>query len=338
MGSIDSDYNVEAEFRYWASSRIPESSEALDILSGPHAEIQPYSTEVQNIRTSSEAGFNLADHAFQVIKHSSKFLPPAQQSDLDFSDTEQVGLKYWPELCNMIQQELGARLCVAFNSAVRESAGSNKPYQLVHSDISPEGARNFLRSIGPSFFEDVGCSETVAAAANQKAFLNLCNEILQAEKQAISDSNCALSDWHGSNYNGPRWALFSIWRPLETVKQDPLGLMDASSIFTVPSSYSEKHKSYVSMSFMVNDKDGKENYTASNIMPLAPQGKKHQWYWISNQEPDEVYAIKLFDSEAWKTDSRVMPCCPHSAFALPATQTESLPPRRSIETRCFVVW
>jgi hypothetical protein len=75
----------------------------------------------------------------------------------------------------------------------------------------------------------------------------------------------------------------------------------------------------------------------TNIMPLFPTDREdHEWLYVKEQQPNEVNFLKLFDSEAWKTGSNVMPCGAHSAFKLPGQ--DSKPPRRSIETRVIVIW
>jgi hypothetical protein len=78
-----------------------------------------------------------------------------------------------------------------------------------------------------------------------------------------------------------------------------------------------------------------EHYT--NTMPLPPKDKEdHDWMYVSNQQPNEVNFLKLFDSEAWKASSEVMPYGAHSAFVLPGQGTK--PPRKSIEVRVIVIW
>ena len=346
---MDTTHGVEAEFRYWTHSEPPPFSQAANLVNGTHPGMQTYTTEVHDTRTSSER-FNLLDHGFQILKHDSPLLQP-NGVKFDFRDQEQVRTRYWPELRDLIVSELGARVCVALESMVRESTSephvyaqgkvprlqTSKPFHIVHNDYSPVGSRNLLRAVTPSFYQDNGCAHTVTAA-EQKTFYDLRQEILEAEERAIQDAGCTShTEWDGANYNGLHWAHFSIWRPLEPVKQDPLALLDPSSLFTVPSTYKEKGESYVSIPFPHNGRRGLHDYIGANMMPLFPRaGQKHRWYWTSDQQPDEVYAIKLFDSEAWKEGSRVMPCSAHSAFEIPGTA--HLPPRKSIETRCLVVW
>jgi hypothetical protein len=50
------------------------------------------------------------------------------------------------------------------------------------------------------------------------------------------------------------------------------------------------------------DREGymKEYYSENPILrpPIAGQEEKHNWCYLSEQKPEEVYAIKLYDGEA----------------------------------------
>lgn len=75
------------------------------------------------------------------------------------------------------------------------------PARAVHIDFSPKGAGKMLRHLR----EDI---------------LNETGDIIDAED--------ILEE--GEMYDGRRYALYSIWRPLRTVKRDPIAVCDASSI------------------------------------------------------------------------------------------------------------
>jgi hypothetical protein len=72
-------------------------------------------------------------------------------------------------------------------------------------DYAPNGARTHIRKYHTRVAE-------------------LTSKIIEAEDRLIAKgiSLAELKD----HYNGPRWAMFSVWRPLKTVKRDPLALSD----------------------------------------------------------------------------------------------------------------
>ena len=349
----------EASFTYWSGDQAPDPFEVMDIINGSHPKVQRHAGIVQDIRDPAQS-MNLDDHALQVIEHRSALLPPFHE-DFDFENAQAVRDEYWPELRSVLRSELGVRSVVFTESVTRTSNEAphkdyrdkdgrvkvingvrrpptiGQPFHVVHNDFSPVGSRNALRAVRQSFFEDNGCAESVAMQ-DQRGFFELREEVIAAEQEAIEKSGAeSHKDWDGTDYKGPRWAHFSIWRPLDVVHKDPLGLLDPACIFSRPSTYEDKLAAYHSILFPHKDRRGMDDYVGANIMPRPPKhGEQHRWFYIKEQRPDEILAIKLFDSEAWKKGSRVMPCAAHSAFELP-DQT-GLPPRRSIETRGFVIW
>ncbi|KAG0145736.1 hypothetical protein CROQUDRAFT_704905 [Cronartium quercuum f. sp. fusiforme G11] len=72
----------------------------------------------------------------------------------------------------------------------------NSPIDLVHSDVSPEGAKAFVEAFTQSFFYKT---------KEERKFINLIKE-------------------------GKRYVFINIWMPLETVERDPLALCSTSSV------------------------------------------------------------------------------------------------------------
>ncbi|CAF9929037.1 MAG: hypothetical protein HETSPECPRED_007267 [Heterodermia speciosa] len=110
-----------------------------------------------------------------------------------------------------------------------------------------------------------------------------------------------------------RYQIINVWRPIKTIRKDPLGVADATS---VPDS------DLVPVQLVYPDRVG-ETYT---VRP----NPDHRWFYLSEQTPREVLLIKCFDS---KVDGRARRV-PHSAFVDEANEGES--PRESIEVRALV--
>lgn len=75
------------------------------------------------------------------------------------------------------------------------------PARAVHIDYSPAGAGKVLRNLRHDITQAVG-------------------DIIEAEDGMKE----------GDDYEGRRYALYSIWRPLKTVKRDPIAVCDGRSI------------------------------------------------------------------------------------------------------------
>ena len=138
-------------------------------------------------------------------------------------------------------------------------------------------------------------------------FFKLRDKIVAAEEEGMKQEGVRDQwKWSGKNYNGPRWAMLSVWRPLETVHRDPLAVMDPKSLFK-----NEGKRPYVPFERIYKDRPGfEEGYRSQNLMPIAPEEDNgYKWYYISEQRPEEVYTLKLFDSEAHKEDSKGCRVC-----------------------------
>lgn len=346
--TLRNDQTVHAAFNYWGQTSLPELSDLFPIFSGASPKLKIVTCAVTDIRALGLSTFNLSDHAFQILQHSSSLLLPQSKSVPDFHDESMVKTRYWPEIISLVKFELGVRSAAAINTTVRDvsevqerSSGNPRanpkqsfnPFTFVHGDYTPAGGRGHMRAMLPSFFEDNG-NAVGTTADEQEEFLRLREEILAAEQEAMDEEGVSDPwEWSGAKYNGPRWAMLSVWRPLETVYRDPLAIMDPKSLF-------ESDKPYVPFKRAYKDRPGFEKeYFSENLLPVAPDqesGKVHKWYWISEQTPEEVYALKLFDSEAHKKGSHVAPCAAHSAFRLPGQEDQKV--RKSVEIRVMVIW
>ncbi|KAK4939204.1 hypothetical protein LTR10_020503 [Elasticomyces elasticus] len=344
---LKNDKSFHAAFNYWGKTSSPEIAELHPMFSGTSPNLKTVECTVTDIRAHGPSTFNLSDHAFQILQHSSSLLPPQSKSIPDFHDDSIMKSTYWPEIISLLKSQLGLRSAAAINTTVRdvseikkEMSSSNPrgdpkqkffPFTFVHGDYTPPGGRGHMRAMLPTFFEDNG-NAIGTTPEDQDEFQRLREEILAAEQEAMKEEG--VSDpwqWSGKNYNGPRWGMLSVWRPLEIVHRDPLAVMDPKSLFE------GVEKPYVALKRPYKDRPGFEKeYFSENLLPVAPEGTEHRWYWISEQTPEEVYALKLFDSEAHKQGSRVAPCAAHSAFRLPGQENQEA--RKSAEIRVMVIW
>ncbi|KIY00950.1 uncharacterized protein Z520_03616 [Fonsecaea multimorphosa CBS 102226] len=348
---------LTASFNYWGSTSAPQESEIQLIFTGSSTELQRVQCPVSDMRAAGLSTFNLSTHGFQVLRHSSNLLPPQRASVPDFHDTDLVNGSYWPELASMLKTQLGVRCAAAINTTVRDMAqkapdNNNKtddgsfdpknprpakrslqPFFIVHGDYTAAGARAQMRAVAPTFFAD-NHNETGTTEAERDAFFNLRAEIIAAEDAAMQREGVTDHwEWSGNNYNGPRWSMLSVWRALEPVRRDPLAVLDPRSLQP-----GDVETPYVALQRVYKARPGFEpEFRSENMIAVAPEdGCSHQWYYISEQQPDEVYALKLFDSEAHRSRSRVAPWVAHSAFALPGQEDQPL--RRSVEVRMLVIW
>lgn len=110
-----------------------------------------------------------------------------------------------------------------------------------------------------------------------------------------------------------RYQIINVWRPIKTIRKDPLGVADATSV---------PEEDLVPVQLIYPDRVG-ETFT------VRPRDS-HRWYYLREQTPGEVILIKCFDS---KVDGRARRA-PHSAFVDPGAEGEKA--RESLEVRALV--
>ncbi|KAL2048025.1 hypothetical protein ABVK25_011121 [Lepraria finkii] len=110
-----------------------------------------------------------------------------------------------------------------------------------------------------------------------------------------------------------RYQIINVWRPIKTIRKDPLGVADATSV---------PEDDLLPVQLIYPDRVGETFTVRPNL--------RHRWFYLREQTPREVMLIKCFDS---KLDGRARRA-PHSAFVDQGAEAES--PRESIEVRALV--
>ena len=112
-----------------------------------------------------------------------------------------------------------------------------------------------------------------------------------------------------------RMVLMNFWRPITTVYRTPLALCDASSVSPDD----------------MNDSEIRGGLDDPNRAPLygynLSYNPAHRWYYVPRMRPDEMFAFKLYDSDASRPQ-----WVGHTAFSDPESPTDA-PPRQSMEVR-----
>jgi hypothetical protein len=353
-GQISQTSTLKAIFNYWTLKEPPkDTSELQQIFHGHSSNLQPTKCTVTDVRSlpSSLSTFTLSTHGFHILHHTSSLIPPQSTTLPPLHDESFTKSQYWPELAQMLKSQLSVRSAIALNTTIRDvkesqpgeidpknprarAKNSFQPFFVVHGDYTAPGARSFLRAmLEPEFFERVGSLDSTTASERAE-FFQLRREIIEKEESAIREEGVSDQwEWSGKNYRGPRWGILSVWRALETVQADPLGVMDARSFLRA-----DVEKSYVAMQREYANRPGFiPSFRSENVIARPPvAGKEHKWYYISQQRPEEVYALKLFDSAAVVEGSEDAMMVAHSAFRLPGQEDGAM--RRSCEVRFLVIW
>ncbi|KAI8315192.1 Gibberellin cluster GA4 desaturase [Colletotrichum sp. SAR11_240] len=367
---------VLGSFSYYDSSGIPALDD-LTIIEGTSPDNKTYKVPVTDLRSlpSPLSGYTHEKNGFQIVRQP---LPISPSSALVHNHKYMTN-KYYPAMTELLRKTLGARCVVVRKHSIRDmpswseigmnpeigfSIESLAPFNIAHADHTPAGARAHFRAIKESnwFSENDTADEECTSPKERTEFFRLRREIIEAEDRAIAEAGLDPEvqgettlpkgghwDWDGANYEGPRYAFFSVWRPFETVHRDPLAVMDMSLPVSKDVEFAPLTRTYrkrpgcvpfyYSQNAMVRPLDGGRRDSGFQDGEKG-EAREHAWCYLSGQSPEEVYLIKFYDSEALvrkeKGEDEIALLCPHSAFYMSGTEKE--PVRRSCELRVWCIW
>jgi len=351
------DSTVHAKIRYIPSGHTPEPSphnfhlpaiaEFGDVRRLPLRDMRPLPT-AEELPKAPKGTAQLSTHGFTAIRYpTSMHLSPYSPSS--WKNAKLLEELYVPETEEMVKKVTGAKTVVtealllrsaiwSEEDALATHAGHGKqktqqeieketeemnmhfpqfigfspvtggasPAPKVHLDYAPNGAREHIRKYHPK----------LTAASS---------DIIAAEERLLAANKSLRYDYAASG-EGPRWALYSIWRPIKPVKRDPLALGDARSF---------AEEDYIPIDVKAPNL-GVPGTNTHNVESYLGRGSQsHEWYWVSNQKPEEVLVINLFDSDKEK-ETVAAGGTLHSSVELDNTEIEEA--RESLELRCLAIW
>ncbi|KAM5436374.1 hypothetical protein MferCBS31731_005865 [Microsporum ferrugineum] len=346
---------------------LPSLSEFGDVLTLPLTDLRP------SLDLGDESPYKLSVHGFTARRHLSA-LHVAPYGRASWNDEQLLREIYFPEVQALVQRVTGCKKVVISAAVIRsgvykesdpasapQTAGNGEnsdkaipalfppifgnsttdgicPAPKVHLDLSPRGARYHIRK----YHLEVACA---------------AEQVIEAENRRLESGVQwdDLKDYYGEI---PRFALFSIWRPLKTVCRDPLALSSCASFPEsdyAPASQLEPmdhripaHLSRIVDSVFYEDKGMYQSQSYLAYGPRDKEQKAHDWHFISEQQPSEVLMIQLFDNEMEaharapqegvdKMSDLGVGGAIHSAVELDDQDVEA-EPRESIEVRCAAFW
>ena len=130
---------------------------------------------------------------------------------------------------------------------------------------------------------------------------------------------------HCPELAGRTFGIFNVWKPLKTVRRDPLALCDARTL---------KDEDLQAGKVTVPGVGEIENFS------VRPPGKgregEHAWRYLRGMEADEVYVFRIYDGRVDVGEDKRSHGVAHTSFVDPGTEDEEA--RESVEVRSFCVF
>ncbi|KAF7193060.1 Gibberellin cluster GA4 desaturase [Pseudocercospora fuligena] len=304
----------------------------------------------------------LKSHGFGIVHHTSNFLSRLNQDSEETIPEEALATEYYPEIEELVLQTTGAKKIFILASALRQgksipteyisptglgkvsdatsATGKHKlssqkklalaaPVRKPHMDFTPLGARQEIRSKSQEIFD----------AARESGVIEYEDQICEASKleAATKDADDRIRRQYNTNGKlGPRYAAYSIWRPLKPVQRDPLTLSPRPQ-----EDKSEPGPDGVYWPYENRIPGYKGDYLKEYAMlgtktREQQEGDQMKWYYVPKQRPEEVLFIKLFDSASLGEGSEHASAPWHASPEIGSVEGEE--PRESIDVRVLAFW
>ena len=134
-------------------------------------------------------------------------------------------------------------------------------------------------------------------------------------RRTIEDMARPILGNQADHWLSKRVVLMNLWRPIKTVERTPLALCDASTVQRAD----------------LHDSEIRGGLDDPNRPPLygynISYNPAHRWFYASRMRPDEVFAFKLYDSDATRPQ-----WTGHTAINDPESSIDA-PARQSMEIR-----
>jgi hypothetical protein len=212
--------------------------------------------------------------------------------------------------------------------------GQAAPVRTPHLDFTPLGARQTIRFQKQDIYNTAVESGVIAAEDR------ICQN--QPFRAPTKEADPLIAEQYNQKDKlGPRYAAYSIWRPLKKVERDPItlaprresGSCDGEMVYwpylnRIPG-HAELGGDYLKQYAMLGVK-GEER-------PNIPEkGEPLKWYYLPAQEPDEVLFIQLFDSASLGTNAQYAGAPWHASPEIGSVEGDQ--PRESIDIRVLAFW
>lgn len=241
---------------------------------------------VRNIQ-GREAEYDITTHGF-TIRHLSSQMQ-------NWRDEVELRSVYFPGVTELLKRETGAKYVFQYEHHVRTAT--------LEEALSKD-SKGAVDIDGP--VRRVHIDESPASARNEYAYY------IRPDEEG------------NEHLKGRPFGIYNVWKPLETVRRDPLCLCDARTI---------ADEDLQSGKVQVPNVADIENYAVRT----PKEAGRHSFAYLRHQRPEQALVFRIYDGRidgvAGEKRSHGVA---HTSFVDPGTEYE--PPRRSVEVRSFCVF
>ncbi|KAF4950623.1 hypothetical protein FSARC_13128 [Fusarium sarcochroum] len=274
--------------------------------------------------------FTLDKHGFQYVKHASSLSSPPHTL-ASWKDPKIRGEVNDAEILELAKSLTGAKKAIIMLATGRNAKFVEPQDEPPRPDIYANQTDTLPATRAKGFYDGMDMGPVRKPHVDwgtygvRNILRNWSQELVEEAKDIIEaeDEAAKLPGGVEKNYKGRRWAFYNTWRPLKPVQRDPLACVD---FFT-----SREDQSSI---FWRRIPGINGPFTAD--APLTPANPNHKWYWLSDQQPDDLLVMKIFDSAHDRDPDKVAGGIHHCSFHIDGTEGNEV--RESLETKFMAFW
>lgn len=283
----------------------------------------------------------LHDNGFTAIKHRSVLHSHPSGTSI-FQDQNAMDTIYCPEIASLIKRLTGCKRVFTVTHRVRGfKATANapnlaKPIRIPHNDTTPLGTRQAIRY---SRHDLRDAAEEAGILAVEQALYESTHGV-----QAVDKESQTFEELYNFPVPGPRYATYTVWRPLKPVTRDPLAMVprreidgDPDLVFwrydnRVPGPDGDWLRQLEMVKLRTDAVVLREQLGGDQVIEAAGPA----WYYLPDQQIDEVLVVQLSDTASLGPGATVGGGTAHASPDLGHAGYGDA--RESVEVRVIAIW
>ncbi|KAF2172720.1 hypothetical protein M409DRAFT_16682 [Zasmidium cellare ATCC 36951] len=332
MGSIDANGTTAAHgvIRYSEpDDSIPASERSFYSFPASRL-VEDHTHELHDLRQSPiKPGAGLDVQGFTWLTHKSALAGDEWFQGRNIEDV------YAPEMIKLICEVTGAKRAVVDGFGIRTRSATlqeEKPYDV---NLKGDGLDLVVSQLPRDVLRVSGKDRNNAIPPARTAHIDFSvqglRDTVRWGRQDIAREAQAAIEAEDAG-EAPRYAAYSIWRPLKPVKKDPLAMLDWRTV--------DKSDIAPMTSRALSGIRPEGEYIRTGLSHGPPKNPEMlKWYWIPSQQPDEVVILKFSDTsvgDLGENKPDIAAHCVHGSPVIPGM--EDVEARESIECRIIAFW
>ncbi|KAI1369716.1 hypothetical protein F5Y08DRAFT_291191 [Xylaria arbuscula] len=288
--------DTQVHFRYLQDLPLYDTEKPYIFESNISYDNKPVTNVRQALYPVSLENIRGREQDFNWDRHGFAFL--RHTSSIDFTQDTQDTISYIQENSQTLKEKFRADRVICYD--VRRRSGEENRKEL---DAMPENTFSQPRIPAPPVYAvHIDHKDHTRTGGYHRA------------RRHFTDDEIA------EYIESGEWQIrvVNTWRPIKPVDTSPMAFCDPQTV---------GEKDLVPTDLVSEDYDG-ETYS----FKYNPQ---HRFYWLKDQQPDELCVFVTFDSLDNRPGTHIT-TCPHTSFDNPWAQASSSP-RESIEARSLVL-